>query len=1049
MAESEPAGGGGVRLRVLGPVGITAGDRWLWLRSARVRTVLATLVLRADSVVPVDELIQAVWDADPPRTAQNQIQIAVSTLRGVLARLSPAGTPVVTQPPGYVLRVAAGAIGCDLVDFSRAAAAGDRCADRGEWAEAYRHYESAAALWRGPACQDVGSTYLRPWIAAIEQQRAGVRERQLGLDLLLGRHDRALGELARLIEDDPMRERLWYLLMLAQAADGRQSEALDTYRTAHARFVAELGLEPGEELRALQRTVLDGDLEPARRVVEGWVAPHRHATARPPAPAWLTPRQLPADISDFVGRTTQSDLLDRLIAAGGAVALTGPGGVGKTALAVRAARRAEWSFPDGCLFVDLHGTGRAASAAHTVTGSLLVSLGIPAAAVPAQAEARLGLYRSVIAERRLLIVLDNAADAAQVAALLPGSTRSAVLVTSRRMLTALDGVPHVTLEPFTEAEALELLARLAGADRVERDRTAARRIVALCDRLPLALRLVGIRLADRDDMPLTQMAGRLADEQDRLDEIATGGRELRASIALGVDQLDADDALLLGRIALLPVPDVPVWLAASLAGTGPVAAERAMERLRQASLLSVTRVRDETRFRPHDLIRLYAREQVLRNDPAPAREAALVRAYGTLLRLARHADSRLDTIAYPMPEPGERSWWAPGPVEDAVGDPAAWFEDNSDLIIASVRDALRHGWHDLAWRLAVAPTHAFTGQVFDGVWQDVMEQTIAALRARPAPRDTAAAAVLLAYGGLLRERGERERAYRYLSRARLDFSRGGDPYRAAVAATQLGMAARGLGRRRVARAAVDWALATFDGCADVRHDGWAHLAHGNLLYEERADLAAADRAYRRALAAMRRAGDPVGAANVQGCLGMLRERQGQLAAAARLLAAAREASVARDNLIGRAPVETALARLELRRGRLRVAWRWHEQALETVRRIRNPLAEARLLQLRADLLLRLDRPDEAVIVAGEALTLAAAVGSLLDRAETEFVLARAQHAIGDPNARNTAAAAAATFASIDHPGGQAVADWLSRLGPRAAPAGTDRVSRLTVVAATR
>jgi DNA-binding SARP family transcriptional activator/tetratricopeptide (TPR) repeat protein len=1051
-----------MELRVLGPVGIADGGRVVSLGSARVRTILAALVLEADRVVAVDELAEAVWGGAPPRTARNQVQIAISSLRTALASVSQAAADaLVTQPNGYVLRLAGGvngAIRCDLHEFRRLAEAGDVLAAKRDLQGAHRSYADALAHWRGPVCQDVESPRVQLRAALVTRERQTVDERRIGLDVLLGRPDQVIGELVGLLDADPMRERLWYLLMLARAEAGHQSAALDTYRQARATLVAELGLEPGADLRMLELAVLRGDLAPARSTVEEWLGPAEAGSGSVGGggPAWLTPRQLPAGTTDFVGRRAELDRLTTLLRAGASVdtdtdtdtgtdtgadtnadtnagatggrtvvAISGLGGAGKTTLAVHAAAIAEAFYPDGCVFIDLQGTDPAAVDAFTGMGSLLLSLGIPAAAIPGNAQARTGMYRSVIAQRRLLIVLDNASDEAQIGPLLPGAPGSAALVTSRRTLTALEGVHGIELGGFARDEALDLLVSILGMDRIDADRAAADRIIELCDGLPLAVRLVGMRLVHRPEVPLAHMAGRLSDERDRLDELATGGRELRASIAVGVAQLDAEAAQLLRRIAMVPAPEIQAWVAAALLGVRMARAERVLDRLRQTSLLAVAPLRTNPPYRPHDLVRLYARERAAVDEPEAEISAALHRVYETLLRSARDADARLGTVAYPMPPLPDPQWTVPDPI--VVVDAKEWFRANGALLLGAVHDCLARGWLELAWHLAVSPAHAFSVIVFEYGWLTAMESVRAALATDPANR-FAEAAVTLALGGLERERGEGARAYAYLRRARLLFRATGDDYRAAMAATQLAMSARVAGRIRIARAAAAWAIAVYERSPNPIHDGWAYVAMGNLLVDA-SDLDGADAAYASALAAMRRAHDAVGETTVLICIGMLRDRQGRYDEASEYLRAGRELGIRSDTLIDVGASELALGRLEMRRGRLDGALEWVEMSLASVREVGFRLLEANVLRIYAELMLLLDRPADAVSASRTSVEIATDVGWAAVRGQAGFTLARALFATGDHDgARDAAQAALAVLTSMGHHVRQEVADWLAANG---------------------
>lgn len=593
-----------LELRILGPPEILAGGRPLALGGAKQRTLLAMLALHANRVVSADDLIDALWDGAPPATAPSQLQAQVSSLRSVLAHGSASGS-LVTQAPGYLLRVGPGRL--DLESFERACAAARSALAEHRPAEAAARFGAALALWRGPALGGLDARCLRAEVARLEEMRMVAIEGRIDAELAAGRHADVVAELLALVGAHPLRERLRALLMVALYRAGQQAQALVVYREGRRRLVDELGLEPGVQLRGVEQAILTAD-------------PALEAPA--PAPFVRAPSQLPADSSDFTGRETEvATLRDALAgsargAGAGAVpvaAITGQAGVGKTALAVHVAHELRDAFGDGQLYASLRGAGDEPLDPPALLARFLRALGVDDASIPRSGDERADLYRSLLADRRVLVVLDDAAGAAQVRPLLPGSAGCAVLVTSRTSVVALEGARVLELDVLSPEHGVELLCRQAGRGRVESERGSAEAIVRACGCLPLAIRVAGARLAARAHWPLARLAARLADRRSRLDELAIGHLEVRASLALSYDRLDAEHRGWLRRLALLRSPVFTARAAAASLNVPLGRAEEAIETLVDAHLLAVAGPfgGDATRYRFHDLLRDFARERAV------------------------------------------------------------------------------------------------------------------------------------------------------------------------------------------------------------------------------------------------------------------------------------------------------------------------------------------------------------------------------------------------------------------------------------------------------
>jgi DNA-binding SARP family transcriptional activator/tetratricopeptide (TPR) repeat protein len=609
-----------VEVRLLGPVEVWVGERRLSLGPRKQRLVLAVLALESNRVVPVERLIEVLWPDRPPASARGAVQVCVSRLRTLLAEAGAAApaTPValVSQPGGYSLRVEPA-----LVDAHRFRLLVEQAA-AGPDEVAARLLRSALALWRGEpllgtATGEIGRRLGQP----LAEARLGALDRRMDADLRLGRHREIVDELVAVVAEHPLRERFAAQLMLALYRCGQPSRALEVYRTSRRRLVDELGLEPAAELQELHEAVLRTD--PALDLV-----PAPAASAPAPAPE---PRQLPADVATFVGREAELAELDGLLLSGApppVAVVTGSAGMGKTALALRWAHRNVGRFPDGQLYVNLrgHSTDPALTAAEALA-ALLGGLGTAPESVPLAEGEQAGLYRSLLAGRRLLVLLDNAASPAQVRPLLPGSATCTVIVTSRndlRGLTALGDARRLTLDVLPEPDALALLDRVLGGGRVGAEPAAAAELVALSARLPLALRIAAAQLTGRHHGTFAGYAAELR-AGNRLAALAVLGDDqaaIRAAFELSYAALPMPARRLFRLLGLVPGPDVTAAAAAALAGAGLADATGWLDQLTSAHLVDQ---HEPGRFSFHDLLRLYALELARAHDPEPDRRDALRR----------------------------------------------------------------------------------------------------------------------------------------------------------------------------------------------------------------------------------------------------------------------------------------------------------------------------------------------------------------------------------------------------------------------------------------
>ncbi|GAA3499857.1 transcriptional regulator AfsR [Streptomyces prasinosporus] len=529
----------------------------------------------------------------------------------------------------------------------------------------------------------------------LEEWRLQLLESRLDMDLEQGCHAEAVSELTALTAAHPLRERLRELLMLALYRSGRQAEALAVYADTRRLLADELGVDPRPDLQELQQRILRADpglAEPSAPVAESAAAPVR-------------PAQLPATVPDFTGRASfVRELGEVLASASGSEgrvmavsALAGIGGVGKTTLAVHVAHEARSAFPDGQLYVDLQGAGARAAEPETVLGSFLRALGTADSAIPDSLEERAALYRSVLDGRRVLVLLDNARDAAQVRPLLPGTAGCAALVTSRVRMVGLAGAHLIDLDVMSPDEALALFTRIVGEERVASEREAALDVVAACGFLPLAIRIAASRLASRRTWTVSVLASKLADERRRLDELQAGDLAVKATFELGYGQLEPAQARAFRLLGLADGPDISLAAAAAVLDLPAEDTEDLLESLVDTSLLESAA---PGRYRFHDLVRLYARACAERDEHPPSeREAAL----------SRLLDFYLATAAgvYAIERPGDRLVDDLEPTAHpglAFTDGSAaldWLYTEASSLLAAVRQAagtnrLRQGV-DLLW----------------------------------------------------------------------------------------------------------------------------------------------------------------------------------------------------------------------------------------------------------------------------------------------------------------------------------------------------------------
>jgi DNA-binding SARP family transcriptional activator/tetratricopeptide (TPR) repeat protein len=670
-----------VHYRILGNVEVRVGGENVVVARPRHRAVLGYLLLNAGRVVTVEALADAMWGGAEPATARSQLQADISAIRragdGRLALLSHSG--------GYLLE--AGPDDLDHLRFQELAApTGDLSP-----AERIARLREALALWRGPALADAAGAYVGAARRRLEEERLAAWEEVFDLELQAGRHHEIVPELAGMARTEPTRERLWIALMTALHRCGRQADALAAAREMRRFLADEHGLEPGSAFMTAERAVLQT------------VGAAEDSDGDRPAPALVVPALLPSAIVDFTGRTAEVAWLDAVLAPGDGprpvVTITGMGGVGKSTLAVHAAHRAVHDHPDGQLYARLHGTEAHPSDPGDVLARFLRALGMDERAIPIDLTERVDAYRTRMAGRRMLVLLDDAADETQIRPLLPAGNSCTTLVTSRSGLDGLEGAERLQLEVFSGEEAVAFLGRVATARQVTDDPGESTAILQLVGRLPLAVRIVGARLRSRPAWPMSRLTRALRDERRRLDHLVAGDLAVRTSIAASYRAIGEPAQRLARRLSLFALPDFPSWLAAVVTGAPTAVAEDLLEELVDAQLLldAGTDTAGAGRYRFHDLVLLYLRERAREEEPSEGAEV-LSAGLGGYLWLARRMSERIPGPCYAAVR-----GTATEVAVDAAGnlaDPLSWFAGERLSLLAAIRQACDIGALDAAFELA-------------------------------------------------------------------------------------------------------------------------------------------------------------------------------------------------------------------------------------------------------------------------------------------------------------------------------------------------------------
>ncbi|HEX3924240.1 MAG TPA: BTAD domain-containing putative transcriptional regulator [Streptosporangiaceae bacterium] len=803
---------------MLGPIEVWTGQDWSGIGAPKWRALLAALLLNPGQAVSTDRLSAELWGDDPPERAANLVSVYVLRLRRLLG--DPEGHVLITRAPGYQLLVQPGDV--DAECFETLVAVGRRALGDGDGALAAAELGKALELWRGRALADVlPSSLVTAEAGRLEESRLAALELRIEADLACGRHAQLVPELRRLLSDQPLREGLWNLLIRALDGAGRHAEALAAYGQAREVIAEELGVDPGPELQRLYQEMLTVDVPSQRPRGSGPAGPAPDAgngagpiTVPPPrrsgpgSSSRRVPAQLPADVADFTGRGRHLAQLRSLVSRPGddhgavAVAVVaGTPGLGKTALAIHAAHALRQEFRDGQLYVSLRGGSEQPVPPDEVLARFLRDLGVDGARVPVDVEERAAMYRTRLAERQMLTVLDDARDAAQVRPLLPGTGSCAVIVTSRHRLSDLAGSRLVDLDVLDEAESAELFTRIIGTDRAGAEPEAVREVLAICAGLPLAIRIAGARLTARRNWTVQTLAERLADQQRRMDELTAGDLAVRACFQVSFDTLprsqgrEVDPAHAFRMLGVWQGLSVSLQAAAALIGEPEIPVADALEVLVDANLLESPA---PDRYRLHDLLRAYAAERALADEPEQAINDA---SRGLLDWYLRTADAAASVVAphrdrVPL-EPAE-----PGgePVTFASAEQAlGWVEQERANLVTATRQAAALGLHDVAWKLPVAVMVCFDRHGYRAEW--LATHHIALDSARETGDRSGQARVLNNLGMVLGEQRAAD-AVGYFQQALAIYTEIGDEIGQAKTANNLAYSYALLGRHEEAIAAL-------------------------------------------------------------------------------------------------------------------------------------------------------------------------------------------------------------------------------------------------------
>ena len=839
-----------MEFRALGPIELWSAGRRHDLGRARARSILAMLLLTPRALVPVETLIDRLWDTQPPAKARDSLSVYVARLRASLRQAVGDDVRLVGRAQGYVLELDPETV--DVHQFRRLRRQADSLAASGDYEQAAGLLREADRLWRGQALAGIGGDWAARMRDALEEERRAAILERAGYELEFGRHADLVGELRQMLVQYPSDETLVAHQMTALCRSGRPADALSLYRETRGRLVEEQGAEPGAMLSELHQRILSRDSGLAVRP-----SGRRSPRAAPPD-------TLPPETAEFVGRDRElASLTGEHGAIPGVAIIEGMPGVGKTVLAVRAARLVSGQYPDGTLYLNLHShdPGSPSLDPAEALHRLLEMMSVPAAQIPETVGERTALWRAHVSRRRAVVILDDAAGHDQIGPLLPVTSRCLILITTRRRLPDFGGARSLTLDVLPADEAITLFRRIVGESRApDADQIAA--AVELSGRLPLAIQLTAGRIA-RDGRPsLSGLIDELSQSPARLGGTGAAAPEVTAAFDLSYRALEPDHQQFFRRLGISPCAGFSLPTAAALGGCTLAEAEKALVALLDYHLLTQT---PGGQFRFHDLIRGYAATRATGDDPGTGQRQAVSR----LLDYYLHSTDRANRVLHPLRRraagpPAQLP--AGGPPLGTTEDAAGWLESEWRNILQAARYAGRHEWKhkcadliDLladfleirAYRDEAAAAHALALQASRDIADPariaraalalsaVRQQTGQHEAAIPLAEEAAAIyrsladrggeAEALDQIGLGHQRTARSReALAYFSEARILYGAAADPRGVADTLSHSGIACWHLGRYPEANASMREALAIYRDVGDRRGEAKVHNNLGQV-----------------------------------------------------------------------------------------------------------------------------------------------------------------------------------------------------------------------------
>jgi DNA-binding SARP family transcriptional activator/tetratricopeptide (TPR) repeat protein len=920
--------------------------------------VLAVLLLEADRVVPVERIVACAWPTDPPETAPDLVTSYISRLRKAFA-VCPEQISLISRRPGYLARIDRSRI--DAHQFAELVHLARREREGLDSEHAAAHLRQALALWHGAALADVHSPWLVERRSSLERSKLDAIEELAELDMDAERHDHVLALTRDLAEAHPERERLTVVAIRALDAIGEPRQAVDL-ASRSIRALRAQGLDPSPALRQAQIDALRPKDQPER-------------ARTGPAHA-----QLPPDTPAFTGRQGELDQLLHLVGDGRATdrvvvcTVEGMPGIGKTAFAIHAARQLAIHFPDGQLFIDLHGftPGTDPVKPETALDRILRTLGVATQHIPTDPDERAAVYRERLAATRTLLVLDNASSEAQVQPLLPGAPGCLALITSRRRLTALDDAHAIRLEVLSEVDAAALFTIIAGPGRVSATDPALAQIIALCGNIPLALRIAAARLHNRPTWPARHLAVRLHDQAQRMSQLDDGARSLHAAFTVSYEHLTTEEQRLFRQLGMHPGTDFDLYAASALADTAPETADVLLEGLVDHNLLMQPTA---GRYQLHDLVRIHART-LARTDSAEDRDRARRRLLNYYLYAARCADQLITRWTMNHTPPIE---YTPASTPDFRTDTqaAAWMEAERANLTALVDAAVQHG---LTYGAIALPAALHGALRLQGHW--VLDQRLQRIALATAQRNgdrQNQANALLCLGDIEAVIGQHIRAADTLMKAQNAYQDAGD---------RLGQAN------------------TLSSLAQV--------------HRLTARFSQAEEDLRNALGIYRALGDGLGQANALTTLGNIHKQTGQYPEAHQSLEDALQLCTRLGHRAGQAEALTDLGEVQQATGQYTEAGRTLRQALDLYQQLGNPLGQATALARLGHIRHLTGKDTAAEQELRQALDLYRRLGHRQGQAETMVFLGAVQHTLRQyPEAADTLKRAISLFQQLDHRLGQA------------------------------